>query len=316
MCDALPKASFIGFTGTPIESGDKNTQAVFGDYVDVYDILQSKDDKASHRYQNRTMEAARAFRHLTAARSALNCSFPKTLTCPADILYHSRERGISFEAERVTAPRKPPSPNPRPSPPHPPQIRLSPGHAGEGHPNGSGAGETALCRTHDQMVQAARSGVQNIAEGSQASGTSKKTELKLTNVARASLEELRLDYEDFPRQRGLAQWPSEDVRRAELIAARPGTADDVTEWVRAVHEGPHGRRGQDGQSPEEQKSTVSIQSTTSTYAEISANGALALLTVACSLLDRQVATLEKAFVEEGGFTERLYRVRSQRRRRG
>ena len=54
-------------------------------------------------------------------------------------------------------------------------------------------------RTHDQMVQAARSGVQNIAEGSQASGTSKKTELKLTNVARASLEELRLDYEDFLR---------------------------------------------------------------------------------------------------------------------
>ena len=74
-------------------------------------------------------------------------------------------------------------------------------------------------RTHDQMVQAARSGVQNIAEGSQASGTSKKTELKLTNVARASLEELRLDYEDFLRQRGLAQWPREDARRAELIAA-------------------------------------------------------------------------------------------------
>jgi len=60
-------------------------------------------------------------------------------------------------------------------------------------------------RTRDQMVQAARSGVQNIAEGSQASGTSKKMELKLTNVARASLEELRLDYEDFLRQRGLDQ---------------------------------------------------------------------------------------------------------------
>src|SRR5881397_794675 len=64
-------------------------------------------------------------------------------------------------------------------------------------------------RTHDQMVQAARSGVQNIAEGSQASGTSKKTELKLTNVARASLEELRLDYEDFLRQRRLTLWPPE-----------------------------------------------------------------------------------------------------------
>src|ERR1039457_6533240 len=97
-------------------------------------------------------------------------------------------------------------------------------------------------RTHDQMVQAARSGVQNIAEGSQASGTSKKTELKLTNVARASLEELRLDYEDFLRQRGLAQWPREDARRAELIARRPATADQVAEWVRAVHgrDGPSG----------------------------------------------------------------------------
>lgn len=61
-------------------------------------------------------------------------------------------------------------------------------------------------RTHDQMVQAARSGVQNIAEGSQASGTSKKTELKLTNVARASLEELRLDYEDYLRQRNMQPW--------------------------------------------------------------------------------------------------------------
>ena len=77
-------------------------------------------------------------------------------------------------------------------------------------------------RMADQMVQAARSGVQNIAEGSQASGTSKKMELKLTNVARASLEELRLDYEDFLRQRGLAQWPREDARRAELIARAAG----------------------------------------------------------------------------------------------
>src|SRR4030042_1279273 len=61
-------------------------------------------------------------------------------------------------------------------------------------------------RTHDQMIQAARSGVQNIAEGSVASATSKKTELKLTGVARASLEELLLDYEDFLRQRGLRIW--------------------------------------------------------------------------------------------------------------
>src|SRR6266498_4407030 len=61
-------------------------------------------------------------------------------------------------------------------------------------------------RTHDQMVQAARSGRQNIAEGSRASATSSQTELRLVNVARASLDELLLDYEDFLRQRGLPQW--------------------------------------------------------------------------------------------------------------
>src|SRR5207244_3627223 len=95
-------------------------------------------------------------------------------------------------------------------------------------------------RTHDQMVQAARSGVQNIAEGSQASGTSKKMELKLTNVARASLEELRLDYEDFLRQRGLALWAREDPRRAELIARRPDTADSVAHWAKDVRDGQAG----------------------------------------------------------------------------
>jgi four helix bundle suffix protein len=167
-------------------------------------------------------------------------------------------------------------------------------------------------RTHDQMVQAARSGVQNIAEGSQCSGTSKKFEIKLTSVARASLEELRLDYEDYLRQRGLAQWPREDARRAELIAARPATADDVAAWARAVHDGQDGRHGQSGRGVK-LKSMASTVSTKSTYPEIAANGALALLAVACSLLDRQLATLEKNFVEEGGFTERLHRVRSAKR---
>ena len=171
-------------------------------------------------------------------------------------------------------------------------------------------------RTHDQRVQAARSGVQNIAEGSQASGTSKKMELKLTSVTRASLEELRLDYEDFLRHRGLPQWPREAARRDELIAARPATAEHVAEWVRAVHDGPPVRNNPDESEKVGPMSTGSTQSTGSTYAEISANGALALLAVACSLLDRQIATLEKNFVEEGGFTERLYRVRSARRNSG
>jgi four helix bundle suffix protein len=170
-------------------------------------------------------------------------------------------------------------------------------------------------RTHDQMVQAARSGVQNIAEGSQASGASKKMELKLTSVARASLEELRLDYEDFLRQRGLAQWAREDPRRAELIARRPGSADAVAQWARDVRDGQDGRRGQSGRGAR-QKSIESTKSTVSTFPEIAANGVLALLSVACSLLDRQIASLEKAFVEKGGFTERLYKVRSEWRNRG
>src|SRR5205807_7004559 len=86
-------------------------------------------------------------------------------------------------------------------------------------------------RTHDQMVQAARSGVQNIAEGSQASGTSKKMELKLTNVARASLEELRLDYEDFLRQRGLPLWPADHPALLRFKAKRCATLADVQAWV-------------------------------------------------------------------------------------
>jgi four helix bundle suffix protein len=156
-------------------------------------------------------------------------------------------------------------------------------------------------RTRDQMVQAARSGVQNIAEGSQASGTSKKTELKLTSVARASLEELRLDYEDFLRQRGLPVWLREDPRRQRLVDRRCKSADAVAVWVGEEHEG--GRSGHGGRGG--QKATP--------YPELAANAALVLLAVACALLDRQLAALATAFEAEGGFTERLHRVRTQRR---
>ncbi|HEU5236744.1 MAG TPA: four helix bundle suffix domain-containing protein [Pyrinomonadaceae bacterium] len=180
-------------------------------------------------------------------------------------------------------------------------------------------------RTYDQMVQAARSGVQNIAEGSMASATSKKTELKLTNVARASLEELRLDYEDFLRQRGLALWERNDPRRAELVARRPKTADAVADWARDVrggqsglrrrggHDGQGGHNGQQFQSSRSMMSTASTRSTPSTYAEISANGALTLISVASALLSRQIVTLEKAFLREGGFTEKLYKARTAAR---
>jgi four helix bundle suffix protein len=171
------------------------------------------------------------------------------------------------------------------------------------------------------MVQAARSGVQNIAEGSMASATSKKTELKLTNVARASLEELRLDYEDFLRQRALALWERNDSRRAELIARRPTTADAVAAWARDVRgwDGQHRQHGLIGPDPDTDprsaaSSTMSTESTKSTYAEISANGALTLIAVASALLTRQIASLEGAFLREGGFTEKLYRTRAAARK--
>ncbi len=167
-------------------------------------------------------------------------------------------------------------------------------------------------RTRDQMVQAARSGVQNIAEGSQASATSKKMELKLTQVARASLEELKLDYEDFLRQRGLRLWPQEEPLRQELIDRRCQTADEVAAWIKSKS-GQYGLCGPGGQTSPE--STMSSKSTKSTkiYPELSANAALVLLAVACSLLDRQVSRLAKDFEQEGGFSERLYRVRKKNR---
>jgi four helix bundle suffix protein len=171
-------------------------------------------------------------------------------------------------------------------------------------------------RTHDQMVQAARSGVQNIAEGSQVSGTSRKMELKLTNVARASLEELRRDYEDFLRHRHLPQWGRNDPRRADLIARRPATADDVARWAQEVRSGRNGLHGREAATPPSPMSTPSTASTPSTYLEIAANGALALIAVACSLLDRQLTAQAEAFRQEGGFTERLYRHRRRSQEEG
>jgi four helix bundle suffix protein len=130
-------------------------------------------------------------------------------------------------------------------------------------------------------------------------------ELKLTNVARASLEELRRDYEDFLRQRGLPQWGRTEPRRAELIAARCTTADAVAQWVGKRLEGERNRRGgRDGQS---------TSSTLSTPSGLAANAALVLIAVANSLLDRQIAALAAAFEKDGGFTERLYRTRTRTR---
>jgi len=149
-------------------------------------------------------------------------------------------------------------------------------------------------RTHDQMVQAARSGVQNIAEGSMASATSKKTELKLTGVARASLEELLLDYEDFLRQRGLRIW---DKNSSEALAVR--------------------RRYQSDQSDMSDRSDGSDRSDpcclANASAEVAANTLICLINQASFLLGRQLRKLEQQFLAEGGFTERLYRQRQVQR---
>ena len=155
-------------------------------------------------------------------------------------------------------------------------------------------------RTKDQMVQAARSGVRNIAEGSHASATSKATEMKLTNVARASIEELRGDYEAFLRQKGAEVWQRDDVRRQELIDGRPKNVDDFGKWVKNTYE--------DG------RGTGAKSARRCSYSEISANGAIALIAVASTLLGRQLETQAATFEQEGGFSERAYRVRTRRRR--
>lgn len=168
-------------------------------------------------------------------------------------------------------------------------------------------------RTHDQMVQAARSGVQNIAEGSQASGTSKKTELKLTNVARASLEELRLDYEDFLRQRGLALWPPNHPALMRFKARRCATLEEVRGWVNEERRGlPPTNTDRHGPGKPSVSASVKVRERPSS-AELVANAALSLLNLACYFLDRQLAAQAAAFEKEGGFTERLYRVRCQKR---
>ncbi len=137
-----------------------------------------------------------------------------------------------------------------------------------------------------QMVQAARSGKQNIAEGSMASGTSKKTELKLIGVARASLEELLLDFQDYLRQKGLSLWPKDHAKAKEVRALAYKSNRSYSTYKTYFE---------------------------NTDAEIAANAAICVIHQANFLLDQQLRALEKGFLEEGGFTERLYRVRSQAR---
>jgi four helix bundle suffix protein len=143
-------------------------------------------------------------------------------------------------------------------------------------------------RTHDQMIQAARSGKQNIIEGSMASATSKETEIKLTNVARASLEELLTDYRDFLRVRGMEEWPKDHAYARRLR--------DLNRIPEATYE--TFRKG--------------IENPDSA---ICANVIIGLIRVASYLLDRQLRHLETAFVKEGGLRERMTRARLEERKK-
>ena len=142
-------------------------------------------------------------------------------------------------------------------------------------------------RTVGQMVQAARSGKQNIAEASMASGTSKETEIKLTNVARASLEELLIDYEDFLRTQKLPIWEKEHRLVARLRELNKSTPKPTYQtFQKAIeHESP----------------------------EICANTMITLIKICTYLLKQQIKQLEIAFVKEGGLRERMTKARIDER---
>lgn len=140
-------------------------------------------------------------------------------------------------------------------------------------------------RTIDQMVQAARSGKQNIAEGAAAGNTSKETEIKLTNVAKASLQELLVDYEDFLRVRGLKQWQPDDVRLAQT--KRACVAHNDSEYYRKA-------------MPERSAETI-------------ANIAITLIHQTDWLLNKLIEKLEIQFVENGGVKEQMTKARKEYR---
>jgi len=142
-------------------------------------------------------------------------------------------------------------------------------------------------RTIDQMVQAARSGKQNIAEASQASGTSREMEIKLTNVARASLEELLVDYEDFLRTRNEEAWGRNHRLTARFRELNRTPNATYETYAKAIeHENPG----------------------------ICANSIICLIHIANYLLDQQIKRLEKDFLEKGGLRECMTKARLETRR--
>jgi four helix bundle suffix protein len=154
-------------------------------------------------------------------------------------------------------------------------------------------------RLIDQMVQAARSGRQNIAEGSRASATSSQTELRLVNVARASLDELLLDYEDFLRQRGKRQWTKDDAEAKE---------------VRVVGQKRVSHPSDQSEPPDPADDSLPYAAwLKNTDPAVVANALICLIHQANYLLDQQIAGLERSFVNEGGYSEQLAAARIHKR---
>jgi four helix bundle suffix protein len=152
-------------------------------------------------------------------------------------------------------------------------------------------------RMSDQMVQAARSGRQNIAEGSRASATSSHTELRLVNVARSSLEELLLDYEDYLRHRRLPQWAPDSPEALAVRRVEKNDRSDPSDRTDHSHYALYAR-WLDHPDP-----------------AVRANALICLINQANYLLDRQIEALEKAFIAEGGYSEQLATARIAERSR-
>lgn len=156
-------------------------------------------------------------------------------------------------------------------------------------------------RTHDQMVQAARSGVRNISEGSGAAATSRKSEMKLTNVARSSLsDELVKDYKSFCIHRGLRVWPKDS---REALAMRERLRQDVSPALPPAPEGTVRLTGLAGLADFVARAEP----------ELAANAMMCAVNQAAYLLYRQVERQSRDFLEQGGFTERLHAARTQAR---
>lgn len=148
--------------------------------------------------------------------------------------------------------------------------------------------------SHQLMIQAARSSVENIAEGFLSSATSKANEHELTSAARANMETLRLDYEDFLRQHNLRVWPYDDRRRKTLKGRQCSTVDEVALWV----------------LQEQKRQSAGHPSSAPALHEITANAAITLTIVAHDLLNRQIDTLAKHLAVEEDFSERRYGIRA------